>query len=1510
MDVADLRVKFSADTSDAERGIASIGKSIQGLGGGITQAGRMLSLGLTAPLVAVGAAAIATGTKLNAAMANIGSMGVATARVNELKKAIQDTSIQMGKTTDDLAKGTYQIISAFGDNASTIQSLQVNSKIAAAGMAELRDVVNMTSIVTKNWGDTSIEAQKHVGDLALKTVALGQTTLPELASSLGAVAPAAHAAGVSQQELFAIMATASGVTGATSAVVTQLNGVMSAFAKPSTDMKDLLKQQGYASGEAAIKALGFAGAIQMVYDAHVKTGTALASYTKRIEGARLIQALATTSADSYTKNLHEMANALGMTDEAYKAQTEGVNKAGFAMEQAKAKMVVFLQNINDGMGPALLALTDLVSPLIDKLMEMSKTFAGMDPDTQKWIVGIAAAAAAVGPLLIVVGMFTTALGTLWPVLGVLGSSLFALAIPLGLLYVAYQHNLGGLQTLVNSGLKHVQAAAPLAGKAIGELIDRLKYAGTNTFYANDAIYKFTEALTGSKDIAKNVSETIVGLIGQIDSVKRAFNNAGGGVSGFAAAIGTLTGGTVTVDVKTKVTSIDWGNVLDFTLDLTNKFVKLTWKDVFDFTLDWKAGFTKFTWNDVFDFTLDWTAGFTKLTWGDVFGFTLNWTGSFVKFNWGDVFAFSLDWKASIAKLTWTDVFDFTLTNWTATFAKLTWSDVFSFSEMIDLKAKQLAFSEVFAFTLEWAPKVVKLTWSDVFDFSLTSLGFKPMKLTWDDVFDFTLSNVTIKATKLTWEDVFAFSKTITLINGKLFPWADVFGFSQALDLTLLKKFTWSDVFDFTTNLALALSPPTVAGQTIGEYIGSQFKDIKLNLSVGRLIMWAEVFTFPQLMPLGVAELISWEKVFSFALAWTPSIAKILAWAEVFGFSLVFPASIASIINWSDVFSFTLSWTPTITWPDVPAWITWLMGGGAKTAGPPAPARGDPEVIFNPPTKIYIPGQAAGTADFAGGWTWVGEKGPELLNLPSGSKILSNADSAKMIGHLADGNFTATPVPWAQGAGQAITATPTAWKNSEDYLKKIADATTDNTREAKRAADVLVLTKKFTATPMPDIHQAFDKLSAAQIASATAIGKSLSTAGIKNEQSAREIAGSFKGTMADFKSFLQGVPGLFKTSSVTQKQLDLAKLGVPQNFADDWIRHLTDEVVNGVQWKDADIKDAALRAGLDPGLPAKAILEMVTEKWNDQSLFADKKNLDLINMDAVKQAMAQQAASKAGAANIMALFGIEPAAAQTQAKEAGQNARTALQQGFTAPSTAGVAGAAGQKDIMSTLLGGATITPESVAPLAQSFIAAFSSALAPQKDSTGKAAGVDFGAQIAASITASVTDSKAFETVGPAILKKITDSWKTITNVDFVGGIVTAFTVQLGADSSIEALKTVGGKIAKLLKLGIDEYFKDASIVDSVKNSLPSKPPVVPVKIPGNALGTAYWRGGLSWVGERGAELVNLPRGSQVFSNSQSMAMAGVGGGDINVYINATVDNRLDLESLAYTVAQKIQRRGR
>ena len=58
----------------------------------------------------------------------------------------------------------------------------------------------------------------------------------------------------------------------------------------------------------------------------------------------------------------------------------------------------------------------------------------------------------------------------------------------------------------------------------------------------------------------------------------------------------------------------------------------------------------------------------------------------------------------------------------------------------------------------------------------------------------------------------------------------------------------------------------------------------------------------------------------------------------------------------------------------------------------------------------------------------------------------------------------------------------------------------------------------------------------------------------------------------------------------------------------------------------------------------------------------------------------------------------------------------------------------------------------------------------------------------------------------------------------------------------------------------------------------------------NAAGTSDWRGGLTWVGEAGPELVRLPQHSQILSNQESRALAG---GDQNIVINVQGIEQLD-----------------
>jgi hypothetical protein len=86
----------------------------------------------------------------------------------------------------------------------------------------------------------------------------------------------------------------------------------------------------------------------------------------------------------------------------------------------------------------------------------------------------------------------------------------------------------------------------------------------------------------------------------------------------------------------------------------------------------------------------------------------------------------------------------------------------------------------------------------------------------------------------------------------------------------------------------------------------------------------------------------------------------------------------------------------------------------------------------------------------------------------------------------------------------------------------------------------------------------------------------------------------------------------------------------------------------------------------------------------------------------------------------------------------------------------------------------------------------------------------------------------------------------------------------------------------------------------------------------NAAGTSYFRGGMTTINERGTELIALPgrnrqawlpRGTAIYPAEQSPMLMGAGGGvTVNVY--ATVNNGMDAESLAHTIAGIMRRNQR
>lgn len=119
------------------------------------------------------------------------------------------------------------------------------------------------------------------------------------------------------------------------------------------------------------------------------------------------------------------------------------------------------------------------------------------------------------------------------------------------------------------------------------------------------------------------------------------------------------------------------------------------------------------------------------------------------------------------------------------------------------------------------------------------------------------------------------------------------------------------------------------------------------------------------------------------------------------------------------------------------------------------------------------------------------------------------------------------------------------------------------------------------------------------------------------------------------------------------------------------------------------------------------------------------------------------------------------------------------------------------------------------------------------------------------------------------IQTLSDVWGSIWDgiksaTQAVAGVIAG--IIGGIASAIENVKsdlaTLSGTAANVASDGSGKATTGGGAI-----SLPNGP-----SIGKNARGTDYWRGGLTWVGEEGPELVNLPVGSKVTPNSQSRQM--------------------------------------
>ncbi len=500
-DIASLLVRITADGSQAVgvingvtatvntlaeknattmKKLGAVGNLAGTVGGVIT---KTIGVGTVAALTASAKAA----STLNKELANIGTLSVPTERLKTMKGDIQSIAVETGKSTSDISEGTYQVVSAFGDAADTMEKVRINAKAAKAGLSTTNDSIALTSAVTKAYGDTSAEATQRVADLAFKTVELGQTTFPELATSVQQVTSLSKELGVSQEELFGVYATLTGVTGNAAEVQTQLKAVYTALLKPSENMTNAIGKLGYQSGYSMIQALGFAGTLDALKKATNGSEEEMLGLFNNVRAMPAVMALTGAQSETFATKLEKMKNASGAATKAFDVQTKGVAKTGFTLEQAKIKMQTAAQGFGESAAPLIADVADIVD-------RGASALAGMSDAERKTAINTAVTTTKIGAALAVGGK----------------------AITVGTKFAGMVKAIGATGALLNP------VTAGIAGVGTAVLIGKVAY---DKWY--DSQYRWSKGLSdGNKQISESMEKfkSLSDIQGQIKTLKLTIEN--------------------------------------------------------------------------------------------------------------------------------------------------------------------------------------------------------------------------------------------------------------------------------------------------------------------------------------------------------------------------------------------------------------------------------------------------------------------------------------------------------------------------------------------------------------------------------------------------------------------------------------------------------------------------------------------------------------------------------------------------------------------------------------------------------------------------------------------------------------------------------------------------------------------------------------------------------------------------------------------------------------------------
>lgn len=346
---------------------------------------------------------------------------------------LQETAKELGATTvfsaSEAAEGMKYLGLAGWNAQDIISAMPGMLDLAAAGALELGTAADITSDTMQAFG-MSADRATHAADVFAYASSNSNTTVEMLGEGMKYLAPVANQFGWSLEESSAAMMFLADAGLKGSIAGQAFASSLTRLAKPTAEMEKVMKATGISFFDAQGKMKSMPDLI-----AEIEKGT---------QGMTDQQKSATLSTLFGAEAYKHWAILLGRGSDQLQTMTTNLEQSDGTAKQMSDTMTQNLQGSVKEMASTFesvaLIIYDKLKPaleaIVKKVTEVLKWFQGLSPEMQKTISIIAAVAAAIGPLLLILGTATKVMGVMKAGLALLSRSFLGLLGPVGLIIAA------------------------------------------------------------------------------------------------------------------------------------------------------------------------------------------------------------------------------------------------------------------------------------------------------------------------------------------------------------------------------------------------------------------------------------------------------------------------------------------------------------------------------------------------------------------------------------------------------------------------------------------------------------------------------------------------------------------------------------------------------------------------------------------------------------------------------------------------------------------------------------------------------------------------------------------------------------------------------------------------------------------------------------------------------------------------------------------------------------------